>query len=354
MAIYFITNGLYRTAGTEKVIVQLAKILDNVIIIVPGSREIAFYGYDSLEVKSVNIGDFPDSGNFNKIKHRIKYFQKLKSKFNFQPNDHIISFSFDLNIVNILLSMNYKCKSIVCEHIEYNYHKGLRNKIRKFYYSQPNVKLICLTKTDQIKYENDGIDVHVIPNFINPVKSDYLGCNRKIISIGRLEYQKNFKFLVQAFAFSKVYEDGWILEIVGEGAEYESIQEEIDINKMNQFIKIHSFTKEIDKYYRESSLLCMTSRFEALPMVLLEAMNFGLPVLVTNFPTGAKEILGYDNQQIVLEYSSEKFGMKLHEMCLNIELRKKLSADNLKLIKDYHPDKVKKLWLSILSNNVSL
>jgi glycosyltransferase involved in cell wall biosynthesis len=335
-------------AGTERVIVQLARIIGDVVIIVPGEKKIAFSGYDDLNVKSIEIGDFPVAGGLSKITHRVKYYKKINNIFNFNEFDQFVSFSFDLNLINVLLSKKYNSKSIICEHIEYNYHKGLRNKIRKLFYRQKNVKLICLTETDKIKFKNDGIDAYVIPNFINPVTNkEYLGTSKKIISIGRLEYQKNFKFLVQAFAASQVYKYGWVLDIVGEGSEYDSIIDEINFYKLNDFIKIHPVTKEIDRFYKDASLLCMTSRFEALPMVLLEAMNFGLPVLVTDFPTGAKEILGSDNNQISLQYDPKKYGLKLREMCLNVEILKQNSEDNLKLIKYYHPDRIKKLWLSV-------
>ncbi|MDH1916207.1 MULTISPECIES: glycosyltransferase [Acinetobacter] len=337
--------------GTERVILQLATILKDVVIIVPGTTLVAFNGYDNLNIKSLNISDFPTSGKFNKLSHRMRYLQALMKNIKLTSKDFVVTFSYDLNILNIILSRKYQCKSIVCEHIEYGYHKGIRNIFRKFFYKQAGVKLVCLTKTDERKFKNDGIDTVVIPNFIYPVESEYKENTNKIIAVGRLEYQKNLKFLVDAFKLSRVYENGWTLEIIGEGSEHRLINETIKLHGLDSYVKIYKFSKDIEKYYRNSSLLCMTSRFEAFPMVLLEGMNYGLPVLVSDFPTGAKEILGPENTQIVSEYNIDSYASHLKTICSNVDLRKMHSDENLALIKNYHPEKIAKLWIELFHDS---
>ncbi|WP_227554904.1 glycosyltransferase [Acinetobacter lwoffii] len=335
-------------AGTERAIVQLSQIYDNVVILVPGRKDIAFDGFNHLNIKSLEVGDFPEVGKLSKIFHRIKYFFLLKNNFIFSKDDILISFSFDLNILNIFLSMMFGINSIICEHIAYSYHKGLRNRIRKIFYSMKHVKLVCLTETDKLKFIQDDINTFVIPNFINPVKSIYNSESKSILAVGRLEYQKNFQFLIKAFELSDLHKKGWVLDIVGEGSEYEDIINLINLLNIKEFVKIHKFTKDIGFYYANASLLCMTSRFEALPMVLLEGMNYSLPVLVSNFPTGAKEILGESNSQIVFEYDENFYAKKLKELCLDKDLRKNYSLQNLQIIKNYYPENINKYWLDLI------
>ncbi|MFW1972549.1 glycosyltransferase [Acinetobacter bereziniae] len=349
--IYFITNGLNRTAGTERVILQLAQIFNEVTIIVPGSVDIAFSGGENLNIISAGIGDFPTHSKIKKIKHRVNYFFKLKKIIKSQADTIIISFAFDLNVLNILLSNKMNYKPIICEHIEYAYHSGIRNFIRKKIYKNKNVTLVCLTETDKIKFQADGIKAITIPNFIYPIKSHYLSNSKKILSIGRLEYQKNFVFLIQAFAESKVYNEGWTLDIVGEGSELEEIKSIIQLLQISNFVNIHKFTKNIGKFYKEAGLLCMTSRFEAFPMVLLEALNHALPVLITDFPTGAKEILGDQNTQIVKEYDSHVFAQALQVLCKDQVLREEFSKTNLKLIERYYPEHIIDAWRCLLENS---
>lgn len=348
MTVYFLTDGIYRTAGTERVIFQLASSLKNVVVIVPGKTDCAFLSNSQLSIRSLNIGEFPSESKLKKINHRIDYFNNINKQIKFKPGDKIVTFAFDLNVLNVLISKKNNLLPILCEHIEYNYHSKFRNSLRKIVYRLNNAKLICLTKTDTLKFKNDGINAITIPNYVYPVNYKYNYESKKIISIGRLEYQKNFSFLIQAFWISNIFEDGWTLDIVGEGTEKEMLQDQINELKMQKFITIHNFTKNIDKYYSRSSLMCMTSRFEAFPMVLLEALNFSLPVLVTDFPTGAKEILGNENKQIVNKYDPDVFAKELKMICNDQQLRLSLSNDNEALIKNFYPENILKIWNDIL------
>lgn len=350
MNIYFLTNGIHLPAGTERVIVQLAKIFDNVVIVVPGTKNIAFDGYGDLKILSADIGDFPKSGIYSKIMHRFKYYNALKKLISPQKKDIIFSFSFDMNLINILYSERVSCLSIVCEHIEYNYHGKFRNILRSMFYKRNHTKLVCLTETDMNKFRNDGIDAVVIPNFIHPVVNKYNYCSKKIISIGRLEHQKNFSFLIESFFKSKLYLSGWTLDIVGEGSEQSVLNCLIESLDLVPYVKIHRFTRRINEYYADAALLCMTSRYEAFPMVLLEALNYHLPVLVTDFPTGAKEILGANNPQIVGEYDSSMFSQAMRELCNDISMRNEYSVENSILIKKYYLENISVVWIDLIND----
>lgn len=347
MSLIFITNGLYRTAGTERVIVQLAQELPyNVTIYVPGTKNIAFEGYDNLNVISLGVGEFPSQGFIKKIYHRLKYFNAIKN--NIKADDTVFAFSFDLNIFSIILSFLRRNKVIASEHIEYGYHKGLRNKIRKILYKKKNVKVVCLTETDKKKFLHDGINAYCIPNFIYPIETQYNIESNNILAIGRLEYQKNFALLIEAFAISKVYLDGWKLTIVGEGSELNTLNKLIEEKSMKSFVSIKNYTKQIEKFYDNAGLFSMTSRFEAFPMVLLEAMNHNLPVLITDFPTGAQEILGKDKEQIVPNDDAEIYAKHLNILCNSSALRIKLSTRNSKTVQNYQVYKVIEKWTKII------
>lgn len=347
MSLTFITNGLHRTAGTERVIVQLAKELPYPITIyVPGITDVAFEGHKDLNIISLNVGDFPTEGIMKKIYHRVKYFSALKN--NIKNYDSVFAFSFDLNVLSIILSFTRDIKVIASEHIEYGYHKGLRNKIRKILYKKKNVKVVCLTETDKEKFLNDGINAYCIPNFIYPIETQYNPESKNILAIGRLEYQKNFALLIKAFAISKVYIDGWKLTIVGEGSELNILNRLIKEKSMQSFISIRNYTKQIEEYYNNAGLFSMTSRFEAFPMVLLEAMNHNLPVLLTDFPTGAREILGNDKEQIIPNNDAEIYAKHLNNICNNSALRIELSNRNSKTVQNYQVYKVIEKWNKII------
>ncbi|MDG6897967.1 hypothetical protein A6A19_08265 [Actinobacillus delphinicola] len=345
--ITFLTNGLFRTAGTEKVIIQLADTYSGINIVVPGSKDIAFKTKKNLNINSINIKDFPSNGKIRKIFHRIRY---LFSAINQVKNSkQVVSFSFDLNIINIVLSKIFGYEAIVCEHIEYYYHKGIRNRLRKFFYRFKNVKLISLTETDKKLYQKDNINVECIPNFIPEVTHAGNIKSKIILAIGRLTFQKNFSFLIESFYLSKLWEIGYQLIIVGEGEEENILLELINKLKLDEFVKIEKFTKNIEDFYQKAEIFCMTSRFEAFPMVLLEAMNYALPVLLTNFPTGALEILGNDKDQILFDsYKPQDFGKKLFDRCNEShESKILLSRKNKNTVSKFYPENIIKLWDNI-------
>ena len=102
---------------------------------------------------------------------------------------------------------------------------------------------------------------------------------------------KGFDILIQAFALFAENNKEWTLDIVGEGPEEEAFRNLIAKNKLEGRISIHPFTKEIQKYYSEAQVYVLSSRWEGLPLVLVEAMAHGLP-LVSSDLTMSKEIMG--------------------------------------------------------------
>ena len=350
MKIYFLTNGIFRTAGTERVILQLANTLGNVTILVPESIDCAFLNETRLDIVSLHVNEFPQSGGLKKILHRYNYYSKLKKNIIFNSEDIVVSFAFDLNILNILLARKFNYRPILCEHIEYNYHNSFRNILRKHFYRQG--ELVCLTDTDREKFLHDGINATTIPNFIVPLNNIYKSDTKNILAIGRLEYQKNFGLLIEAFASSKLYTGGWNLTIVGEGSQLEDLNEKIKSFELEDFITINKFTNDISIYYKDATLLCMTSRFEAFPMVLLEGMNYNLPVLVTDFPTGAREILGELNEQIVHSFDQQIYSRRMVEICSNPYLLARFSNENKELIKKYYPESIVARWEKLLYEKI--
>ena len=120
-------------------------------------------------------------------------------------------------------------------------------------------------------------------------KSD--GHQKKFLAVGRFSpMHKGFDLLIQAFAlFAKKNQD-WRLDIVGDGPEKEQLEHLIVENGMNERIKLHPFTNKIQTYYSSVSIYVLSSRWEGMPLVLVEAMSHGLPVIASDLPI-CQEIL---------------------------------------------------------------
>jgi glycosyltransferase involved in cell wall biosynthesis len=118
------------------------------------------------------------------------------------------------------------------------------------------------------------------------------GQNKSFLAVGRFSHKhKGFDLLIQAFALFAQKNLDWRLDIVGDGPEKEQLEYLIVKNGMSERIRLHPFTNEIQYYYSSASIYVLSSRWEGMPLVLVEAMSHGLPIIASNLPT-CKEILG--------------------------------------------------------------
>lgn len=118
------------------------------------------------------------------------------------------------------------------------------------------------------------------------------GQNKRFLAIGRFSPKhKGFDLLIKAFVlFAKNHND-WRLDIVGDGPEKDNLQQMITDNHLEGRITLHPFTNHIQDYYSSASIYVLSSRWEGMPLVLVEAMAHGLPVVASDLPT-CKEVLG--------------------------------------------------------------
>ncbi len=145
---------------------------------------------------------------------------------------------------------------------------------------------------------------------------------KQVLSVGRLSYQKNYVHLIDIW--SNVIRDfpEWKLTIIGDGVEKESLQKKIQDMELTESIHIISPTKEIHQVYLDSSIFALTSNYEGLPLVLLEAQTIGLPTISYACKTGPRDIItnaidGY----LIDHYNKEQFADRLKKLMASEELR---------------------------------
>lgn len=111
-----------------------------------------------------------------------------------------------------------------------------------------------------------------------------------LLASGRLREQKDFVTLLRAFA--RVREQrSCRLMILGEGQEREALETEIAVLGLNGAVELPGFVSNPYSYMKSASLFVLSSRWEGLPTVLIEAMACGCPVVATDCPSGPDEIL---------------------------------------------------------------
>ena len=152
---------------------------------------------------------------------------------------------------------------------------------------------LCLARTHKF----NTYDKHFSPTVIyNPLTlkqgEPSTGTSKRFLTIGRFTpLHKGIDILIEAFNLFAQKNKEWKLDIVGEGTEEKTFRKLIERYKLEDRVTIHPFTNNIQKHYSEAQVYVLSSRWEGMPLVLVEAMSHGLPIVTSDLPV-SKEILG--------------------------------------------------------------
>jgi glycosyltransferase involved in cell wall biosynthesis len=115
---------------------------------------------------------------------------------------------------------------------------------------------------------------------------------QKIVSVGRLHPQKNQKLLIDAFSYISSMFRTYTLDIYGDGALQEQLENQIRELNLENRVVIYNSRKDIFDSIRNASLFVLSSDYEGMPNALMEAMALGLPCISTDCrPGGARAII---------------------------------------------------------------
>lgn len=169
-----------------------------------------------------------------------------------------------------------------------NEHPYLEDLKMHFMYQMKKLDhTIVLTHTDADLFQkNLGLETTVIYNPLTLEPGRRCDINSKtFLAVGRMSpLHKGFDILIKAFALFARQNKEWRLNIVGDGPEKESFQKLIDDNELSDRIIIYPFTKDIQKYYSSASVFVLSSRWEGFPLVIMEALAHGLPIITSDIP----------------------------------------------------------------------
>lgn len=215
-------------------------------------------------------------------------------------------------------------------------------------------RLVVLTEEDKT-YCTHCPTTSVIPNPITTPSLEVSPLSDKVIlAVGRLDNQKNFPELIDIWALvAKDYPD-WKLRIVGEGYTDVRILKKVKEYGLEEQFELCPFTKEIQKYYLSASIYAMTSAFEGLPLVLVEAESMGLPVVSYACPCGPRDIICDGQDGFLVEPGDkESFAARLRQLIEDEELRRRMGQAAKINSQRFSLDNVMKQWEDLFAELTS-
>ena len=320
---------LYNSGGMERVLTQkvnwLAAHTDYTITIVTteptptGTPKCYFPLSEKVQVVELNI-DFnadytkPLLPKYCAHMRRMRAYKRALTEYIVQ---HGIELCISLGGKEIAFLRHLPCRTIAEMHfamdqrrqlIEAN-HKSLfwslvgEVRTRQLVQAvKPLERLVVLTDADKAAWEKAGCtNVTVIPNpcAINSRKSKVESRKTKtVLAVGRLHEQKGFDLLLQAWKpIEKTYSD-WSLRIVGEGPKRAELEAQIESQGLKRVVLAGATNNVLDEY-EAASIFVLSSRYEGLPLALIEAMWCGLPCIAFDCPQGPAELLAEDRGWLV-------------------------------------------------------
>lgn len=214
-------------------------------------------------------------------------------------------------------------------------------------------KFVVLTNEDK-GYWGDLPNIEVIPNAAIHVSKNYSEVkNKRVIAVGRLDYQKGFDRLIQAWKlvqYTGQFTD-WKLDIFGQGEWREMLQQMIDEQGLQNTAKINPPTNAILNEYVHSSLLVMSSNYEGFGMVLVEAMSCGVPVISFDCKCGPKDIIQTGiNGLLVPNGDIQALADAMMKVMEDEAYRKMLSLNARKVVDTYSEQAVMAQWIRLFTS----
>lgn len=320
---------LYNSGGMERVLTQkvnwLAAHTDYTITIVTteptptGTPKCYFPLSEKVQVVELNI-DFnadytkPLLPKYCAHMRRMRAYKRALTEYIVQ---HGIELCISLGGKEIAFLRHLPCRTIAEMHfamdqrrqlIEAN-HKSLfwslvgEVRTRQLVQAvKPLERLVVLTEADKAAWEKAGCtNVTVIPNpcSLDGQKVSIKSAKSKtILAVGRLHEQKGFDLLLQAWKpIEKTYSD-WSLRIVGEGPKRAELEAQIESQSLKRVVLAGATNNVLDEY-EAASIFVLSSRYEGLPLALIEAMWCGLPCIAFDCPQGPAELLAEDRGWLV-------------------------------------------------------
>lgn len=370
--VVFCISNIYGIGGMERVLLDRIKELEEkkkykIYIVITENIKDNYFEYKflkSIEIKNLEINYY----NLKKVSiikriimtkiKGLKHKKKLKLYLEEIQPDVVVALGTEEKY--ILPKVKGKYRIILEHHFEKNYLKrkkgGVFYKLLVKYLESKEKKLLeefdeFLVLTNEDKEQWKSSKIKVIPNYctIDTKRVSDLK-NKKVIAVGRLEYQKGFDILIDVWKKVNEICNDWILEIYGEGNERKKLENKIREYGLEDKIFLKGIEKNIGNKYLESSIYIMTSRFEGMPMVLLEAQSYGLPLVSFDCPCGPKDMIENGKNGYIVKFADvEGMVSKILKLIQNESLRKKFGNNSLKSVKKYSKEVIIQKWEELLN-----
>ena len=380
-----ITSSLYACGGEERVVSLIANELSKY-------HDITIYTYESRRLEGGRRNDYYlsdmirveeiDAADENFFQHGIKilyHFTGLTSgrvsqyflKNTFYPQKHLDEWAeridrekYDLMIAvsganTILLGYIADKINAKCISWEHSSFEGYFDRRTGYYRNRMGVYKECASKLQKCVVLNQdiadkyaarlGLSTTVIPNpksFSSERKADISA--KCFVTCGRVEREKGYDDLIEAFADFDKKNSEWKLRIIGGGSMENRLRALTEEKHLRDKVTITGYINAVQENLLQGSVFMMTSRWEGFPMTVTEALEMGLPVIAYDIPAMQPLVTDGIEGRIVPAFERERLVKAMEELAADEQLRRRMSGKALDKAKTLEPEQIVKRWLALI------
>ena len=339
MNIVLFINSLSNSGGTEKVSTLLANNLaqDNNVLFISRLKSHPFFVLDK-NIKYIYLGKENENIFLNYLKYIFLIVRLLKKN----KIDKWIDVSTSLSLISVPCKLFCHFEIYAWEHFNLTWEwNWLTAKMSRYLACHFAKNVVVLTQTDkarfQEKYKTNNIVC--VPNPVSikkVVKSDEEA--KIVLSIGRHTYQKGQDMMLDMWYLTKCRHEGWRLKIVGSGELEAELRNQIGRLNIGDSVEMLPVTNNVERLYAEASVFILTSRWEGLPLALIEAISAGLPIVSFDCETGPRDVVEDSlNGYLIDCFDINEFAQKLDGLCVDREVRMKFAEQSVVKSRDFSP-----------------
>lgn len=217
-------------------------------------------------------------------------------------------------------------------------------------------KVICVSQGIEEKFKRN-FDLKNTVTIHNPydffkinIENEKPISERYIMYFGRFDEKvKNFTLMLEAFNLSKIYLQGYKLLLMGDGPDFEVIQQNIKRLELEEFVIIYPFNKNPFQYVQQAKFTILTSRYEGFPLSIVESLALGTPVISVDCDSGPNELIknGY-NGLLVENNNSHLLASAIKQLVDDTNLYDFCKKNAAKSVEHLSLETISKQWESIL------
>lgn len=297
----------------------------------------------------------------NLLLKNIKRIRKLRRIIKEEKPDIILSF-LPTPTYRLMVSKIFTKNKVIISvrndpNVEYN--KWFKKLLVKILYTRANGFVFQTEDAKEWFSKKIQKKSVVIPNPINEkfICEPFKGEREKtIVTVGRLNEQKNHELLIKSFNEIVKKHSDYKLKIYGDGYLREKLEKLIINLNLKEKAILMGMTDDVKNSIYKSGIFVMSSDYEGMPNALLEAMALGLPCISTDCPIGGPKYLinNYDNGILVKVKDKNDLVNSINYMIEHKEESTKMGINANKICKKLNPKIINKNWekyILDISNN---